>query len=714
MAELLYSPRWYRVADLRPRLRPQVVIQRKRWRDQLWYLLSNDAIGNFHRINDSAYQFVGRCDGQRTVQEIWDAVVEARGDAAPTQDEIVNLLVALHDGELLQFDRTPDIDALFHRQGEAGARQASGRLNPFAFRLPLGDPDRLLARLDRLGRLLFSTPGFWIWGLATLFGVLTAASHAQELLAYGRSRLDSPGFLLLLWCAYPVVKLLHEVGHGLAVRRWGGEVHEAGIALLLLVPAPYVDASAASGFIGRRQRALVGAAGIMVELAIATAALLLWLQTQDGLLRDTLFALILIGSLSTVLFNGNPLLRFDGYYVLCDSFDLPNLAARSAGYWGHLLRQHLLRLPSVAPQFGSGETKWLFAYAPLSLAYRLAISITLIAWLAGIWLLLAVAAGLYLVGSMLLRPAWRWVSQSLASATPGEQATAARQRLLAAVAVPAILFGVVPLPFNTLAPGVVWLPDQAHLRPEVDGFIAELPVADGQFVTPGTLLVRLKNPDLIAERDKLASRLAGLQAERYRLLLRDPVGAQNQAQLIARTESELERAETRLQQLDIRATSQGRLIMPRQIDLPGSFVRQGASLGYVLAEGELMIRAAVSPTDIHLVQSDTRRALVRLTEAAGQSVEAQVRGDMPGATRTLPSAALGDRGGGPFLTEPTDRQGTQLLDPVFLVDLSVAHAMPQHIGERAWVRFEHGYLPLLFQAYRQVRQLFLKQGNVTA
>lgn len=714
MPELLYSPRWYRVADLRPRLRPQVLIQRKRWRDQLWYLLTNDAVGNFHRINESAYQFVGRCDGQRTVQEIWDAVVEARGDAAPTQDEILNLLVALHDGELLQFDRTPDIDALFHRQGEARARQTSGRLNPFAFRLPLGDPDRLLARLDRLGRPLFSAPGFWIWMLATLFGVLTAASHGQELMAYGRSRLDSPSFLLLLWCAYPLVKLLHEAGHGMAVRCWGGEVHEAGVALLFLVPAPYVDASAASSFIGRRQRALVGAAGIMVELAIATVALLLWLQTQDGVLRDALFALMLIGSLSTVLFNGNPLLRFDGYYVLCDAFDLPNLAARSASYWSHLLRLHLLRLPSTPPQSGSGETKWLFAYAPLSLVYRLAISITMIAWLSGIWLLLALAAGVYLAVSLLLRPAWRWVTHALASALPGEQMAGARKRLLAAVVLPAILLGVVPLPFNTLAPAVVWLPDQAHLRPEVEGFIAELPVADGQFVSPGTLLVRLKNPDLIAERDKLASRLAGLQAERYRLLLRDPVGAQNQAQLIVRTESELQRAETRLQQLEIRAATHGRLIMPRQIDLPGSFVRQGASLGYVLAEDELMVRAAVAPTDIHLVQSDTRRAFVQLTEAASQTVEAQVRGDMPGATRTLPSAALGDRGGGPFLTDPTDQQGTQLLDPVFLVDLSVSRAMPQHIGERAWVRFEHGYLPLLFQGYRQVRQLFLKQGNVTA
>ena len=711
MAASLFSTRWYRVADLAPRLRPQTRVRRKRWRDQRWYLLTDDATGRHHRINDAAYQFVGLFDGGRTVQQVWDTVLGRMGDQAPTQDEIVDLLIGLHDAELLQFDRLQDIDALFQRQDEKRARLHGSRLNPFAFRLPLGDPNALLARLDGFGRRLFRPAAFWLWLLAVTLAPLVATSHWRELAAYGTTRLQSPGFLALLWFVYPALKLLHELGHGLAVRRWGGEVHEAGVSLLVLVPAPYVDASAASGFIGRDQRALVGAAGIMVETGIAALGLALWLQLSDGAFRDLAFALLLIGSLSTLLFNGNPLLRFDGYHVLCDLFDLPNLASRSAAYWNHLLRQHLLRLDSAPPQTASGERKWLFAYAPLSLAYRLAISLSIVIWLSSLWLALALLAAAYLAVATILRPLWHWATQSLQMAGPGRQQATVRRRLATLIAAPVLAACIVPVPHATLAPAVVWLPDQAHLRPEVDGFIAELPVADGSAVRPGTLVARLTNPELVAERDKLAGRLAGLQAERYRLLLRDPVGAQNQAQLIARTESELERLESRLAQLEIRANAAGRLVMPRQADLPGSFVKQGAPLGYVLADNDTLIRATVPARDIHLVQTATQAAHVQLAEASGTRFDARVRIDTPAATHSLPSPALGDRGGGPFLTDPTDQAGTRLLEPVFMVDLNSAEALPQHIGERAWVRFEHGYTPLAAQLYRRAEQLFLKQGK---
>ena len=112
MTASLYSAQWYRVAQLRPRLRPQVKVQRQHWRDQRWYLLSDAATGRQHRINDSAYQFIGRCDGQRTVHEVWNSLLEARCDDAPTQDEVLRLLGQLNENELLQSERASDASAL--------------------------------------------------------------------------------------------------------------------------------------------------------------------------------------------------------------------------------------------------------------------------------------------------------------------------------------------------------------------------------------------------------------------------------------------------------------------------------------------------------------------------------------------------------------------------------------------------------------------------
>ena len=106
------------------------------------------------------------------------------------------------------------------------------------------------------------------------------------------------------------MKALHELGHSYAVKRWGGEVHEIGIMFLVFMPVPYVDASESAGFQSKWQRAFVGAAGILVEIFLASLALFIWLNAEEGLVRAFAFNVMLIGGVSTLFFNGNPLLRF--------------------------------------------------------------------------------------------------------------------------------------------------------------------------------------------------------------------------------------------------------------------------------------------------------------------------------------------------------------------------------------------------------------------
>ncbi|HMW52556.1 MAG TPA: PqqD family peptide modification chaperone [Rhodocyclaceae bacterium] len=712
MTASLFSPHWYRVADLRPRLRAQVRPNRQRWRDQLWYVLADQATGRHHRINETAYRFIGRCDGRRTVQQVWDAVLEADGDAAPTQDEVVELLTRLYESELLQSERSPDVDALFQRQSERAAGQRRATVNPLAFRLALGDPHRWLVRLDPLAHAVFRPGVFGLWLVLMGVALITAGLHWPELRDHAARHVSSPRYLALLWLCYPVIKALHELGHALAVRRWGGEVHEAGVVLLALVPAPYVDASAASGFLGRGPRAIVGAAGILVELALAAGGLFLWLNTAPGWINDIAFVVMTVGSVSTLLINGNPLLRFDGYHVLCDALDLPNLAPRSTLYWSDLLRRRVLRVAGEPPQMGAGEAKWLRLYAPLSALYRLAVGVSIMLWLGSKWFVLGVVAAAYLAVAMLFRPVVGWVRQSLAAAAPGPALVRAHRGLLLLLGVPGLLLFVVPMPYVSVAPAVVWLPDRAQVRPDVDGFVSELPVRDGQNVAPGELLAVLRNDDLAAERERLDSRLQGLRSEQFRLLLRDPVGAQNQAEEIARTEAELTRADERLAGLQVRAQAGGRLVMPRQADLPGGFVRKGQVLGYVFPDGDTLVRAAVPERDGHRVRLAGSTARVRLV-GGGAELEARVRTDQPAATRKLPSPALGERAGGPYPVEPGDEDGTLALEPVFLVDLSLpGHALAD-VGRRAWVRFDLGYAPLAVQAYRHAAQLFLKHFNPT-
>jgi putative peptide zinc metalloprotease protein len=707
----LYSAEWYRIARRQPRLRPQVQVQRQQWREQRWYLLTDAASGRQHRINDGAYQFIGRCDGQRTVHEVWNSLLETQHDDAPTQEEVLRLLGQLNELELLQSERAADTGATKRRGKDRRRAQRRRLLNPFSLQLPLADPTKWLERLDPLAQALFRPLAFWLWLALVALAALGAAVEWPALRAHAEQHLFSTASLTMAWLLYPLMKGLHEAAHALAVRRWGGEVHEVGIGLLFLMPAPYVDASAATAFPHRLQRAMVGAAGIMVELAVAALGLGLWLTTQPGWVHNAAFVLMTIGVTSTVLFNGNPLLRFDAYHVMCDSFDVPNLGARSSAWWNHRLGRWLLGSRAELPPAGAGERKWLLVYAPLSFAYRVALSCALVLWLGGQWLLLALLAAAYVTVTVLLMPLRAWSRQAMQAAAPGSDQARVRLRMgLVAAAVAGLLFGV-PLPHSTVAPAVVWLPEQAQVRPEVDGFVAELPLPDGAAVKPGDLLVRLENRELVSSREQLAGRLDGLQVEQFQLLLRDPSAAQNLSLDIERTKAELARIDERIGRLLVRAQVAGTLAMPKQGDLLGAYSRQGALLGHVLAADTLRVRAAVPEPDAQLVRNRLLGAEVRLADAPHTVLSATLTGDTPAATRKLPSAALIEHGGGPYAADPTEKDGLHSLQPVFLIDLTLPGRTLERVGGRAWVRFDHGSEPLATQAYRRAGQLFLQRFN---
>lgn len=714
MPDSLFSPMWYRIAGLHPRLRPHVRVQRQKYRDQVWYRLVDGTTGRQHRINHAAYQFIGRCNGQRSVAQLWDTMLQQLVDDAPTQDDIIRLLAQLGERELIQCEITPDIEALFRRHAEHAHSRRRASVNPLAFRLPLFDPTRLLDRIERPLRPLLRAPALWLWAACVLVATLAAASNWEALHAHARTYMSTPRYLLLAWLCFPLIKTLHELGHALSVRRWGGDVHEMGISLLMLTPAPYVDASAAMAFRHRYQRVIVSAAGIMVEVLLAAAALFVWLNVQPGLVRDIAFVILFIGSVSTLLVNGNPLLRFDGYHVLCDALDLPNLAPRSQAYWIYLTQRYVLRMEHAAsPQPAAGERKWLVVYAPLSWAYRLFVAGLVLLWVGAKSWLLGWVAALLLVAAFLVKPAFAAVKVLLSSVPPGRARRRAHAAIAGLIGGMAILIFAVPLPLTTLAQGVVWLPEQAQVRAETEGFVRQILVPDGTRVEPGQVLLVLSDPTLGVAREKLQSRLSGLQTEHYSAMLSDPVRAQNVTEDIARTQAEIGRIEQRIAQLDVRSQVAGTLVIPHRDDLPGAFVRQGTTLGYVLGPAQLSVRAAVAEEDVDLVRHRTRKVEVRLAEAADETILAQLRRDTPTATNTLPSAALGDRAGGRYMTDPSDKDGLRTLQSVFLVDLQVPARTLERVGIRVWVRFDHGTETLASQWYRRASQLLLKHFNPT-
>ena len=710
----LFSPLWYRIAEQMPRLGADVVVRQQHSREQPWYVLIGGATGRQCRINRSAYRFVGCCDGQHSVQAIWDALLHDLRDDAPTQDEVIQVLARLAEQGFIEYGAPPDIQAQTERLERRVARRHRANVNPLAFRLPLGDPAGLLRRLQGLSVLLFHPLAIWLWLGAMVLAAAVAVSNWDLLANHASSYMATPQYLFLAWVAFPFIKALHELGHGLAVRHWGGEVHEAGISLFVLTPAPYVDASASAGFRRRSQRAGVAAIGIMVELAVAAIAMLLWFSIQPGLLRDLAFVTMFIASVSTLLFNANPLLTFDGYYVLCDALDLPNLGTRSRGYWINLLRRAVYGASRVAAmESAPGERKWLLAYAPLSITYRILLSGMVVLWVGHYSLPLGLIIAAYVAFAVLLMPLVRTVRGVLELVPGASSAWRARSTLAAAALACILVLFVVPLPFQTAAWGMVWLPDHARTRPKTDGFVVDFAARDGEQVIPGQLLLTLQDPTLLAQRAELASELGQLTAQRVNALHDDALRSSNLQQEIQRVQGDLERVQDLMAQLEVRSQAAGQLVMPKQQDLLGSFVKRGTTLGYVLDRGEVGVRAVVPERDAALIRESYRGVEVRLAESIGQPMPAALVRDVPAAGFELPGAALGDRGGGPFMTDPADREGLTSIEPVVLIDLLLPERALERVGGRVWVRFDHGAQPLAVQAYRRLRQLFLQHFSAT-
>ena len=711
MSENLFSPSWYRVAHLKPCIRRHGRFYRHLYRGQRWYILQDRTTGRCHRLNATAYHLAGLMNGERTTQQIWETAGEMLGDDAPTQDETIRLLGLLHFADVLRCEVSPDTVELFRRGHRRSSQEAWRRFtNPLSIRVRLFDPEKFLERWLPWVRPLFSPVALAVCGLVVCAAGVLAAANWTELSQGASTRLLEPRNLLLMWIAYPVVKAIHEFGHAFAAKVWGGEVHEMGIMFLVLMPVPYVDATCASVFPDKWKRAGVGAAGILVELLLASLALIVWLIVEPGVVRSIAYDVMWIGGASTLLFNGNPLLRFDGYYVLADAIEMPNLGSRSNQYLGYLVMHHGFGLDKVRnPVSTHGEEPWLLGYGVASFCYRMLVMFGIALFLTSKFFIVGVLLAALGVGSQVVVPLLRHVSFLFTNPRLAEKRP--RAILTSAVAVGGLagFLLLVPLPLRTNAQGVVWPPPGAEVRARADGFVVRVLADPDAFVEPGTPLILTRDPSLEADIAVLEAQRDELRARRLAEWRSDLVKAQNTLQEIATVEAALARARERKGDVVIRSAAYGTLVAPHLADLVDQFVSQGQLMGYVVNSAITTARVVVPQSDIALVRANTDAVEVRLSSRPRRALPASIRREVPAATNRLPSAALGAAGGGPLPVDATDPEGLRTPQAVFQLELALLdEAGVRRIGERVYVRFDHGSEPLALRAFRALRRLLLR------
>lgn len=719
-----FSESWYRVSEMKPALRTTVQTFRQFYRGRSWTVVRDPSNNQFFRLNDASYFYVGLLDGHRTVAQAWNIANEQLGDRAPTQNEVIQLLGQLYNANLLVAEIPADSAGLFDRYKKKIRREVTGYLTNILFaRVPLWDPDNFLNRWVNVVGFLFGPVGLIGWLILLLAAGVQLAGRFEELMGQAQGvispeKMLRPDAIFFMYAAMIFTKALHELGHGFAAKKFGrdthsgGEVHTIGIMFLVFMPVPYVDASSAWALRNKFHRAFIGAAGMYVELAVAAVAVFVWANTSIGHPVNTLaFNAIFIASVSTILFNGNPLLRFDGYYILSDLLEIPNLSQRSKDYVYFLVKRYIYGADQARhPMLGPGEKPWLIVFFFASTIYRIIISVGIFLF---VWYLIpffGMVLALFGIAMWVCVPTGKFLHYLATNQELMKTRPRAIFVTVAFIGFIAFLILGVPVPEFQPATGVVESSNVQIIYATESGFVQQMMDGDRDVSQGGSPLVVLTNEELVAERRAVRADRDLIRRRHLEAYKEDLTYAQALKSQLDAKDAQLEELDRRIEALRIKAPFDGRWLTRNPEHMNDRFVKRGQEVGMVASVDDMIIRIAanqaVGPRLKEEVGVDTRVTL-RIDGRAEDEFTGTVT-DIPGVGQSnLPSAALGYLGGGEIAVSNQDRSGTQTSEAFFEVVIKPdAEALDMlRSGQRVVARFQLPDRPLGLQWYRAFRQM---------
>lgn len=438
------------------------------------------------------------------------AAAAAGGEPVSVQD-LRDLLAFLADNDLLVVDDAPAREALSAR---AAARRSGGwrrHVPEFLFlRVPLGRPDRFLTATWPYVAPLASRTALWVILALGLIGLFLAGRDWDRFAAEAAA-FATPGGAILFALTLLATKSLHELGHAYAAKRHGLGVPAFGVAFLVFVPVLYTDVSDAWRLPTRRARLEVGAAGIVVELALACLATLAWSLLPPGGVRDAAFLLATATWLITLVVNLNPLMRFDGYFLLADLLRVENLQARAFALGRWRLREALFAYGDAPPETLPPRLhRTLLVWCYAAWMWRL---VVFVAIAFAVYHLLFKALGLAVLVFELVWFVGRPIAGELAvwAKRRGDTRFHPRQIALGLTALGGLVLACVPWPLGIEVPARQEATLASPLHAPVPARIVEVRVRDGQAVAEGDVLYQLAAPDLDHQILRLRHRIASAQ-----------------------------------------------------------------------------------------------------------------------------------------------------------------------------------------------------------
>lgn len=733
----LYASSTSRALGLR--MRSDLELVQQVWQGRACWVIKDPLALKYYRFEEEEYSLLSWLDGQTSLSEL-----QARFETqfAPQKLSIAalqQLLTMLHRSNLLISLAAGQGESLRQRQQQRSRQRFwAAASNPLAFRFRGFDPDALLTYLERCFGWIFAPLALVLgicFGISALLLIGVQWQEFSQRLPQFREFFAASNWLLLA-VIMSLVKVLHEFGHGVACRRHGGQCHELGLMLLVFTPCLYCNVTDAWIIPSKWQRAMIGAAGMYVELLLAAACTWLWWFTEPGLVNHLCINTMFVCSVSTLMFNANPLMRYDGYYILCDLLEIPNLRQKAGSLVRSKAAAWLLGVKeSIDPFLPARGRIWFALFCLASTLYGWFVTFSVLWFLTQIFKpygLAVIGQGLAVVSLalMALMPLVRlWQSFQV----PGRRQRMKPSRLLissalAAGAVASIV--CVPLPHYIATPVLLQPRGAEAVYVEVPGEIAEVWLDRGP-VQAGQPLARLTNIDaeiaaqkLRARRDQLAAKIEGLRQRAH---------AENAALLelsqteeaISALDEQLQQREAELRKLTIVAPFAGQFLPPpertsKQADHVtlaswqgrplaarnrGAFLEKGTLLGKVAPTGQFEAVLAVDQNAMEFIRAGQPVEIV-FDQWPGQKLRGAVEHISEQPWNAVPPS-LAAKSGGRIATQTGTDGGEHPLSETFQASVPLLETDDRWVAEGTGeARIHAGSLTIAQHAWRLICRTF--------
>ena len=718
------TPMGQAAEHLRVKLRPDLIVQPQFYEGMTHYVIKDPIALKYFRFKVEEYFLLQQFDGKQTLQDVKRAFERKYRPQTITVDDLLRFASQLHEAGIAQVDSPDQAKALITRRRKNRWKKLWQFLaNILYIKIPIIDPERLLTGMYPYFRWIY-TKGFIAVSVGMMLAALTLV--ISQWTTFSARLPDFQSFftwktIVYFWCSLAIIKIIHEFGHGLTAKHFGGEVHEMGALLLVLTPALYCDVTDCWLLPSKWKRIWISAAGIYVECFLASLATFVWWNTEQGLLNSLALATMFICSVNTIMFNANPLLRYDGYYVMSDWLEIPNLRVKSTQFFTYLFQEKVLGLEIPVQSYMPRSRRTLFVvYAIASYIYRWIVTFSILFFLSQMlkpYKLQSVSYALAISSlvPLLFMPIYQMVKfvRSPGRMRKVKKARAATFFAVTAALVTAIL--LIPTPLQVSGTLVLTAAKPAEIYAEVPGQLVTLNVRDGEHVKKGDILATLSNPEKQVEYLQLEEQQKGHHVKSVWFNAIDSVNSRQQGQLQHQMELDLEPAITKISEqrdkLILVAPRDGQAMGVPHHETTGQYLKPGKPFMEIGDPKKLEAHMILDQSDVDLIvgadPSKPPTAWVRIYGTDARPYKSIVSEVAPRNREEIPPE-LSNVAGGEIATKQDPKTGqakpiSAVYEVIIPIDNPDQELMPTM---RGFARIDSGSKPLAWWLWRLVTKTF--------